>query len=163
MVADKISNNCLEGCRLPATDNLIAFDNINNLRLEGVEMVLIEHHIKYKEIHGIDETVWMERSEHSKLHRRLRREGKCKIPVDELNTIAIKANQRTLKYKNLQCRLHRDRTHEVKKHFTENIAPNVSLFIDVFYYHNTDTISITSYFQGGNGKKLKTIKEQVHK
>lgn len=26
-------------------------------------MVLVEHHIKYKEIHGIDETIWMEQSE----------------------------------------------------------------------------------------------------
>ena len=34
---------------------------------------LIEHHTKYKEIHGVDETVWITRSEHSKLHIRLRK------------------------------------------------------------------------------------------
>jgi len=52
---------------------------------------LIEHHIKYKEIHGVDETVWMTVSDHRKLHNRLRREGKCKIPIDELRGIAKKA------------------------------------------------------------------------
>ena len=62
-------------------------------------MVLIEHHIKYKEIHGYDETVWMERGEHTKLHNRLRREGKCNIPVNELNKISTPAFQRTRKSK----------------------------------------------------------------
>jgi hypothetical protein len=33
---------------------------------------LIEHHVKYKEIHGVDETIWMTRSEHLLLHARLR-------------------------------------------------------------------------------------------
>ena len=49
--------------------------------------MLVEHHIKYKEIHGIDETVFMSRSEHDKLHRRLRRAGKCNIPVENLQKL----------------------------------------------------------------------------
>ena len=43
-------------------------------------MVLIHHHIKYKEIHGVDEVVLMEKGEHRKLHNKLRKEGKCNIP-----------------------------------------------------------------------------------
>ncbi len=160
MVADKISNDCLEGCRYPATGNLIAFDIINSLRLEGTEVKLVEHHVKYKEIHGIDETVWMTWSEHRKLHNRLRKEGKCRIPVKELTTISNKANRRTLKYKSLQCRLHRTRINETKLRFVELIAPNVSLIEVYYYYPNTGNVAITSCFYGTHGKKLKRINEQ---
>ena len=58
-------------------------------------MRLIQHHKKYKEIHGVDEIVMMTRSEHSKLHIRLRREGKCNVPVDELKKISGAARGRT--------------------------------------------------------------------
>lgn len=62
-------------------------------------MVLVEHHTKYKEIHGYDETVWMEKGEHKRLHNRLRREGKCNIPVDILQRISNAAQGRTRKSK----------------------------------------------------------------
>jgi hypothetical protein len=41
---------------------------------------MIHHHIKYKEIHGVDEVVILTQSQHRKLHARLRAEGKCNIP-----------------------------------------------------------------------------------
>ena len=56
---------------------------------------LIEHHTHYKEIDGYDETVWMSRSEHSKLHIRLRKEGKCNIPSKKLAKISMAAHNRT--------------------------------------------------------------------
>ena len=62
----------------------------------------VEHHIKYKEIHGYDETVIMPRGEHIKLHNRLRRKGKCDISVKELKRISNKAYQRTDKAKEQQ-------------------------------------------------------------
>ncbi len=43
--------------------------------------MLVEHHIKYKEIHGVDETIWVEKGEHNKLHKRLKKEGGWNIPV----------------------------------------------------------------------------------
>ena len=58
---------------------------------------LIEHHTKYKEIHGFDETAWMTVSEHRTLHSRLRKNGKCNIPVDELRKISKLAHSRTKK------------------------------------------------------------------
>lgn len=58
---------------------------------------LIQHHVKYLEIHGVDETVWLTVSEHVKLHKRLRREGKCNVPSDELKKIAMAAHNRTPK------------------------------------------------------------------
>lgn len=47
--------------------------------------MLVEHHVKYKELHGVDETVWLTFGEHEKLHRRLRKQGKCNVPAKELN------------------------------------------------------------------------------
>lgn len=57
-------------------------------------MQIMKHHIKYKEIHGIDEVILMTRSEHSKLHNRLRKEGKCNISPDDLQKISCSASQR---------------------------------------------------------------------
>ena len=56
--------------------------------------MLVHHHIKYKEIHGVDEVVMMEKGEHNKLHRRLRREEKCNIPPIILHKISSSANSR---------------------------------------------------------------------
>lgn len=57
----------------------------------------VNHHVKYKEIHGIDEVVPMEKGEHNRLHRRLRKEGKCNIPQKILAKISVKANARLYK------------------------------------------------------------------
>lgn len=54
----------------------------------------VHHHVKYKEIRGVDEIVILTRSEHQKLHARLRKEGKCKVPVKELEKISSLANRR---------------------------------------------------------------------
>ena len=56
---------------------------------------LEQHHIKYKEIHGVDEIVMLTPSEHKELHRRLRREGKCNVPADELAKISHRAHRRS--------------------------------------------------------------------
>lgn len=56
---------------------------------------IIQHHVKYKEIHGYDKIVLMTRSDHSKLHRRLRKTAKCKIPVEELTRISNRARMRS--------------------------------------------------------------------
>ena len=60
---------------------------------------LIEHHTKYKEIHGVDETVWLTDSEHKKLHKKLRKEGTCNVSVDVLRKISKSAYTRTEKGK----------------------------------------------------------------
>ena len=60
---------------------------------------MVEHHVKYKEIHGVDETVWMTRSEHALLHLRLRRENKCEISPEEMRVISNRAGSRTGKAK----------------------------------------------------------------
>lgn len=62
-------------------------------------MTLVEHHIKYKEIHGEDKTVWMEAGDHIRLHRQLRKNGKCTIPAELLNKITIASRLRQKKHK----------------------------------------------------------------
>ena len=57
-------------------------------------MVMVHHHIKYEEIHGVDEVILMEKGEHRRLHNRLRRDGKCNIPPPVLGQVSDKANQR---------------------------------------------------------------------
>ena len=63
-------------------------------------MTLVEHHIKYREIHGEDKNIIiMSNGEHVMLHRTLRKQGECNIPVKELAKISRKACLRTEKYK----------------------------------------------------------------
>lgn len=61
--------------------------------------MLVQHHIKYEEIHGVDEVVMMTPSDHKKLHNRLRREGQCTVPPSELYKISTAAHRRTEKCK----------------------------------------------------------------
>lgn len=56
---------------------------------------MIQHHTHYQEIDGYDEIVWMTKSEHLKLHYKLRREGKCNIPPKELAKISAYAHYRS--------------------------------------------------------------------
>lgn len=59
-----------------------------------IKRSVIEHHTKYNEIHGEDKTIFIARSEHVKLHRRLRREGRCNVPPDELDKMSGRACHR---------------------------------------------------------------------
>lgn len=54
----------------------------------------IFHHTKYIEIHGIDDGFLMSQGEHLKLHRKLRKEGKCNIPPDMLKKVSATAHRR---------------------------------------------------------------------
>jgi len=81
---------------------------------------IVEHHIKYKEIHGYDETVFITQSEHIKLHRRLRKEGKCNIPSNMLKKIVQNAHRRTDKYKQYHKEYRKsDRNKEIQKEYMQ--------------------------------------------
>jgi hypothetical protein len=54
----------------------------------------IIHFEKYLEIHGEDKHTIMSRGEHLRLHRRLRKEGRCNIPKPELKQISVAAHKR---------------------------------------------------------------------
>lgn len=137
--------------------------------LQGLNNMLIEHHIKYKEIHGVDETIWMSQSEHLKLHRRIRREKRCNIPVNEMRIIASNAHKRTSKYKTnkkisrstpeykeiaRKYALEYGRKNKFCKAFTTTFIKNVRLCEFINYNIKTNSLSITSRFQERYGIKL---------
>lgn len=148
-------------------DDLIDAEIKAIFRRHGSE--LIEHHTKYKEIHGIDESLWMTPSEHRNLHNRLRAEGKCNIPSEELTKISVAAANRTEKNKQQQVEFHRtekyrqyfsDRAKKLKNNwlvFDEILAPNIKLREQISYYYNTGTVSISSGFYGNHGIKIPTV------
>lgn len=80
---------------------------------------LVEHHVKYKELHGVDETVWLTKGEHRKLHNRLRREGGCNVPVEELCKISTAACARTPKRKKQAKEYNEKHAEELKKYRKE--------------------------------------------
>lgn len=126
---------------------------------------LIEHHVKYKEMHGVDKTIWMTWSEHKLLHNRLRREGKCNVPVDKLHKISTAACQRTEKWKLARVKyLHTEKGRRSRKEygkkalqwidFYETLMKNVRLYEILTYNSLTGNISWSARFKAENGKKL---------
>ena len=131
------------------------------------EPKMIEHHTKYKEIHGYDKTVWMTRSEHKKLHFRLRKEGKCNVSPDRLKKIAKLAHDRTDKSKK------RDREFRKTKngvtyyknyrkqyqylYFSETPGLNTQFKEQIVYNHATGTVTYSSAFYSTNNHKLPII------
>jgi len=123
---------------------------------------MVEHHVKYEEIHGVDETVWMTMREHKLLHSRLRREGKCDISVEELTKISVNAHHRTEKWKKYQQEhkeeiLKRNRLYQRKKrekileqkksHYSEN---------------NEEILKRNKHYREENKEKIKVNKEEYY-
>jgi len=112
--------------------------------------MLVEHHIKYLEIHGVDKTVWMNAGTHNKLHRKLRQTGKCNVAVDELAIISREAHRRTIKYKDRTKGYYKQQIIE----FTENLQPFVELRERIVVSKTTGNINYLAGFRGKNGNKL---------
>lgn len=113
---------------------------------------LEEHHTKYKEIHGIDETIFLTRSEHRLLHKRLRNDGKCTIPVNILRAISKQAYKRTSKGKisNSKSKMRTCKTIQ----FYEQLIPNLRLQEIITYNINTGNVWCSSCFVPSNNKQL---------
>jgi len=110
---------------------------------------MTEHHVKYKEIHGIDETVWMTRGEHIKLHGRLRRDGECQVDIEELGKISRAANTRTSKFRAQR-----------KEEYQEN-REIVSAQRKKYYQDNKEKIQLRhkKYDEEHPGERKKYMKE----
>ena len=127
--------------------------------------MLVEHHTKYKEIHGLDETIWMDKGKHRSLHNRLRKTGKCNIPPEQLELISKHAYTRTEKGKNWE-REYRKTPHRIKYNiqykqkntftftFSEIVMPNVEINESWYYNKITNVLNISSGFRADHGKKL---------
>jgi len=119
--------------------------------------MLVEHHIKYKEIHGVDETVWIEKGEHKKLHNRLRKEGKCNIEVELLKKISETAYQRTSKcisQKKEYIKEHRKPFEYID--LVATVGINTRL-VERVIYHSNGNVYLVSRFMGNNGHILPVI------
>jgi len=127
--------------------------------------MLVEHHVKYREIHGIDETVWLIQSEHVKLHRNLRIERKCNIPANVLKKISQAAYKRTDKAKTSQAANKlTDKAKDTQKKyrkenifekmFTERIGINIDHRTVIYYNNATKHMGIYCGFQGDHKKLL---------
>jgi len=135
------------------TQAILGIDSINSFgesQMSGLD--LVQHHVKYKEIHGEDVIVLMTRSEHKKLHNRLRREGKCNIPAIKLHTISNKAHKRTLSNK-IKQREYESKS-RIRMTFTENVGKNVSLYEIIDYNIHTNNFCYVSGFKTFHGLKL---------
>ena len=122
---------------------------------------MVEHHVKYKELHGVDETVWLTKSEHVALHNRLRREGDCNIPVADLRIIAKAAHRRTEKsIKSCKSDKVRQQHSEYKKqnmryiNFRKPMMTNVRFHEQIVYNLKTNTASYSARFLASSGKQL---------
>ena len=124
--------------------------------------MMVQHHEKYEEIHGEDKIVMMDADEHRKLHTRLRKEGKCTIPVEELQVISQAAYMRTDKGKSYHRKYKQryDRSLMSKENcitFNEVVKPNVLLVERITVNPNTDTVMFMSTFRSSNKQKLMLI------
>jgi len=118
---------------------------------------MLQHHVKYEEIHGVDEIVLLTYREHKKLHNRLRREGKCNIPAEELDKIVCKAASRSPNKKEHNKMYHSsDKAKEYNSNyhkeneqiigFHETLAPYIQLFENLVYNKITGNVRWVSYF-----------------
>lgn len=135
-------------------------------KLKSKLSLLIEHHNRYEEIHGYDESIWMTRGEHKDFHYHLRKDGKCNIPSNELAKISHRATSRTEKCKTYMKEIYK--TENYKKHksdyskayimrvmFTETLARNIRFYEEILYNIKTCTLTVSSGFSNqGHGKKL---------
>lgn len=121
---------------------------------EPIMAKLMQHHVKYKEIHGYDEIVIMGYSEHRKLHNKLRREGRCKSPVELLHKVTKTAYARSPK--GMQLRRAYKKEHRKTIRFWTALAPHVVL-VEHLEIYNEGNVVVSSYFVGNHGKKLLVV------
>ena len=173
LIQENIIKKCVNwGTILDVFDSeLIGRDDFTDLELKKIfsrhSFKLVEHHTKYIEIHGIDESLWMTPSEHRNLHNRLREEGKCNVPPEELEKISKAAVERTEKHiirkrEYVKTNKYKEYKHEYNKKsywfmFKDTIAPNIRLQEEIVYSSITGNLVISSGFVGDHGKKLLII------
>lgn len=127
---------------------------------------LINHHVKYEELHGVDEIVQMTNSDHQKLHRRLRREGKCNVSVEELHKISEAAHHRSSegraskkKYQGSskgKAAEKKYRCENIRRfNFTETLAPGIRLYEQIRYNEKTGRVNVNCRLWVKKTKKVR--------
>lgn len=117
--------------------------------------MLVAHHVRYKELHGVDEVVMIEKGEHKRLHHRLRQEGKCNVSVDTLRRISYAARNRSEYSKDGKAEYHKKSMQPI--YFNETLMKNVGHQESIRYNRFTGCVTYTSLFRGYHGKELLDI------
>lgn len=125
----------------------------------------VQHHIKYKEIHGYDEIVMMERSEHKKLNHRELFSG---CTVEKLAKISSAANKRSNYYKK-HSKEHRKTTQykDNKREYDKNNIKRIEFYSTpgkntrihemIVYNNKTGTVTYSTSFKPAMGYILPII------
>ena len=114
---------------------------------------MVLHHVKYKEIHGYDEIIELSKSDHVKLHARLRKDGKCNIPVDKLRKISNAPSNR-IGYRNEKIKEYKKKNY-FSKSFSIPIEKDVSVVQAVEFNIKTGNIGVYSRFLAWRGYRAK--------
>jgi len=101
---------------------------------------LMIHHTHYKEIHGVEKTIFLCNHCHQLLHINLRKEGKCNIPPNDLykiHTLSDSYKKKKADYK---------KENIFRKSYSIPIGDNISIRETTTYNKNTDKLKIISEF-----------------
>lgn len=123
---------------------------INNTPSIDTNEKIVHHHVKYKEIHGVDEIKLMTQGDHLRLHNRLRREGKCNIPVKELGKIT----------KSAYIRMQNQTKYIQRIDLHTNVGKTVRLTETIMYNRITQHLTFISRFQATSGHKLYKLAQE---
>ena len=118
--------------------------------------MLIQHHTKYKELHGVDEVVMMTMSDHVKLHNRLRREGKCTVSSKRLREISHRARMRSEKGRRDHLKVVMEYESKNVKHiaFHNQIGVGISLVERISYNSKTGSAVVSHWFHPTKGRMV---------
>ena len=120
--------------------------------LNGIYMV--HHHVCYEEIHGYDLVILIPSSEHKLLHNRLRKEGKCNIPANELAKISRNSKHGIESSIKSQKKYNKNLD---SIDFYERLESQMGLHERIVYNYKTGNISITISFKNDSGLRLPII------
>lgn len=112
---------------------------------------LIHHHKSYNP----EIIVMMCMSCHKKLHAKLRREGTCQIPTDELEKLSHSSKHS----KNRECVYHKNNCDQIE--FTKTVMLYVQLRECLRYNYKTGNVSYWTGFRATGSKKLYYIDAKV--
>jgi hypothetical protein len=112
----------------------------------GRDKLLVQHHVKYKELDGIDEVVMMNKADHIALHRRLRKEKKCKLPPKKLHEISSAAYRRTPRGRAVKKRMYKKSRQIIE--FYETVDSHISFVETIIYNSNTGNVRYRYRFRG---------------
>ena len=114
----------------------------------GSDENIIHHHVKYLELHDIEEIILLCKSCHQKLHNKLRRDNKCGIFPDDLNTLSYNSTNgkhRRYEYGKINVSFIR---------FDDYMIPGIFHREKISYNKKTGNVYVSCFFDHRNQGKI---------